>query len=120
MIEDVKKRLEALGFTVTDADTWALSFVCGKVENHIKNSCNVPAVPEGLREVAVDLACGEYLYSKFNAGQFDYEQAVSSIKEGDTQVNYSDGLSDAELISKLINDLRSRELDFAAYRCIAW
>jgi len=54
MIENVKKRLEALGFTVTD--DWVLSFVCGKVENHIKNSCNVPAVPEGLREVAVDLA----------------------------------------------------------------
>lgn len=118
MIEDVKKRLEAMGFTVTDE--WVLSFICGKVENHIKNNCNVPAVPEGLREVAVDLACGEYLYGKFNAGQLDYEQAVKSIKAGDTDVTYADGLSDAELISKLINDMRSRELDFAAYRCIAW
>lgn len=120
MLEDVKKRLEALGFTVTEADAWAFSFVCDKVENHIKNNCNVPAVPEGLREVAVDLACGEYLYSKFNAGQLDYEQAVKSIKLGDTDVTYADGLSDAELISKLIKDMRGRELDFAAYRCIAW
>ena len=35
MLEDVIKRLEGLGFTVTDE--WVLNFCIDKVTNHIKN-----------------------------------------------------------------------------------
>ena len=55
-----------------------------------------------------------------NAGALDYARAVKRIKEGDTDVEYAEGYSDAELMGKLINDLRSRQIDFAAYRKIIW
>ena len=57
MLGDVMKRLEALGFTVTSVDEWVLKFCIDKVENHIKNNCNLTAVPKGLYEIAVDLIC---------------------------------------------------------------
>ena len=120
MLEDVTKRLEALGFTVTDNEAWVLQFCIDKVENRIKNNCNVSAVPKGLREVAVDLVCGEFLFGKMNTGALDFTRAVKRIKEGDTDVEYAEGTSDAELVGKLINDLRGREADFAAYRKIVW
>lgn len=119
MLDDVKQRLESLGFTVTEADEWVLQFCCDKVTNHILNSCNLAVVPDGLREIAVDLACGEYLGGKLNAGQLEYETAVKNIKLGDTSVDF-DGASDADLIKSLINDLKGREIDFAAYRAIKW
>ena len=63
----------------------------------------------------------EYLQGKFNAGQLgDYSQAVSKIKEGDTDITFVSGMSDAELLNTLINSLRSRNLDFAAYRRFKW
>lgn len=120
MLDDVKERLKSLGFTVAEADNWVIEFCCEKVTSHIKNNCNVSAIPEGLREVAIDLACGEFLRGKFKSGGLDYERAVKRIKEGDTDVEFVAGLSDAELVNALIADLRGREIDFAAHRRMRW
>ena len=64
MLDDVKKRLESFGYIVTDADAWVLDFIIKKVENHIKNQCNTSTVPEGLYEIAVDMAVGEFYLVK--------------------------------------------------------
>lgn len=120
MLDDVKMRLESLGFTVAVADEWVFEFCCEKVTSHIKNKCNVSAIPKGLREVAIDLACGEYLQGKFKSGGLDYARAVKRIKEGDTDVEFVEGLSDVELVNALIADLRGREIDFAAHRRMRW
>lgn len=120
MLGDVMKRLEALGFTITSVDEWVLNFCIDKVESHIKNNCNLKTVPGGLHEVAVDLVCGEFLFGKMSSGALNFERAVKRIKEGDTEVEYAEGTSDAELIATLINNLRSTRIDFAAYRKIVW
>lgn len=121
MLVDVKRRLEGLGFPVTAADEWILTFCVDKVTNHIKNNCNINEVPQGLHEVAVDLVSGEYLQGKFSTGQLgDYSQAINKIKEGDTDITYVSGMSDAELVKSLIASLQGREINFAAYRCIKW
>lgn len=121
MLVDVKKRLDGLGFSTTAVDEWIITFCVDKITNHIKNNCNVSEIPAGLHEVAVDLICGEYLQGKFNTGQLgDYSQAIQKIKEGDTDITYTSGMSDAELIKALIATLQMREIDFAAYRRIKW
>ena len=120
MLDDVKMRLESLGFTVAETDSWVLDFCIEKVTSHVKNNCNVSAIPEGLREIAVDLACGEFLQGKFSSGGLDYERAVKRIKEGDTDVEFVAGLSDVELVNALIADLRGRAIDFAAHRRLRW
>lgn len=123
MLDDVKQRLESFGYVTTPADDWPLSFCIDKVQTHIKNSCNVSEVPEGLRSVAVDMACGEFLFGKKQSGQgvgIDFEAVVKSITEGDTTVTF-DAPSGAESkYDALIGYLMHREVDFASYRCIKW
>jgi len=127
MLDDVKKRLESFGYTVTDADAWVLDFIIQKVENQIKNECNVDAVPDGLHNIAVDMVVGEFLLNKKSRGQlegFDLEAAVKQIHEGDTSVTFAIGDGSKtpeerldELILYLMNYGKGK---FAAYRCIKW
>lgn len=127
MLEDVTKRLASFGYEVTEADTWVLGFIIQKVENYIKDNCNVDVVPEGLHQIAVDMAVGEFLLGKKSTGQltgFNLEAAIKQIQEGDTTVTfaYGDGDSTPEkrldgLISYLMTYGKGK---FAAYRCIKW
>jgi len=126
MLDDVKKRLESFGYTVTDADAWVLDFIIKKVENHIKNQCNTSTVPEGLYEIAVDMAVGEFLLGKKNIGQltgFDLDAAIKSIQEGDTNITYAFGngsMTPEERLNQLIDYLMHPEADFVSYRCLKW
>lgn len=120
MLDDVKKRLQALGFIVADTDNWVLNFCIEKVTNHIKSNCNISAVPEELHEIAVDMVCSEFLAGKMQSGQLEYKQAVKRIKEGDTDIEYVAGQSDIELLNKLIASLRMNEADLITYRRLVW
>lgn len=126
MLEDVTQRLASLGYTVAESDSWLLSFVIEQTENYIKNNCNVDVVPDGLHNVAVDMATGEFLLAKHSAGQLlsalNLETAVSQITEGDTTVRFAVGEDTPEKkLEILIQHLRlnGRE-SFATYRSLKW
>ena len=121
--EAVLKRLVSFGYTLKEDDSWLICFAMQKVENHIKNSCNTTDVPDGLFNVAVDMVCGEFLFTKKQTGQLeiadlDFDGAFTSIKEGDTQVNFG-GSSDEEKFDQMVNYLLHHgEGDFVCYRKI--
>lgn len=123
--EAVLKRLVSFGYTLKEDDSWLICFAMQKVENHIKNSCNTTDVPDGLFNVAVDMVCGEFLFTKKQTGQLeiadlDFDGAFTSIKEGDTQVNFG-GSSDEEKFDQMLNYLLHHgEGDFVCYRKIRW
>lgn len=123
--EAVLKRLVSFGYTLKEDDSWLICFAMQKVENHIKNSCNTTGVPDGLFNVAVDMVCGEFLFTKKQTGQLeiadlDFDGAFTSIKEGDTQVNFG-GSSDEEKFDQMVNYLLHHgEGDFVCYRKIRW
>ena len=123
--EAVLKRLVSFGYTLKEDDSWLICFAMQKVENHIKNSCNTTDVPDGLFNVAVDMVCGEFLFTKKQTGQLeiadlDFDGAFTSIKEGDTQVNFG-GSSDEEKFDQMVNYLLHQgEGDFVCYRKIRW
>lgn len=123
--EAVLKRLVSFGYTLKEDDSWLICFAMQKVENHIKNSCNTTDVPDGLFNVAVDMVCGEFLFTKKQTGQLeiadlDFDGAFTSIKEGDTQVNFG-GSSDEDKFNQMINYLlHNGEGDFVCYRKIKW
>ena len=58
MLERIKERLQSLGYTVKDSDDIAINFAMQKVENTIKNYCNVSAIPDGLIHVAINMVVG--------------------------------------------------------------
>ena len=124
--EAVLKRLVSFGCTLREDDAWVICFAMQKVENHIKNYCNITSVPDGLFNVAVDVVCGEFLFTKKQTGQLDIgdldlDDAITSIKEGDTQVNFGSGTSDDEKFSVLLNYLQHNgDGDLICYRKIRW
>lgn len=125
--EAVLNRLVSFGYTLQETDAWELCFCMMKVENHIKNTCNINSVPEGLIQVAVDRVCGEFFNGRKASGQLiigdlDFDGAVSSIKEGDASVNFDTGTSDDEKFSVFLNYLmhEGEEGDLVCYRKLKW
>jgi len=126
MLEDVKLRLASFGYTVVDGDSWVLDFVIDKVTNHIKNSCNITEIPDGLKEVAVDMVVGEFLKGKKGTGQLDESEilasdAVTTIKLGDTNVQFDAAASSSVQLEALIAYLlRGYGADLVTYRRLKW
>lgn len=129
-IEEILKRLISFGYTSNENDSWIITFCMQKVENHIKNSCNISEIPNELKEVEIDRICGEFLFSKKQTGQlnaengFDLEMAIKQVQAGDTNVTFAVGEGSETLETKL-NTLISYllnygESDFICYRQIKW
>ena len=99
--EAVLKRLVSFGYDLKEDDDWSICFATQKVENHIKNSCNTTSIPDGLFNEAVDMICGNFLFTKKSTGgltmnDLDLSAAIKQISEGDTSITFADGASDEE------------------------
>ncbi len=127
MLEDVTKRLETFGYTVTENDEWLIGFIIRKVDNHIKLECNIKEIPQELNEIIVDMAVGEFLLEKKSMGElagFNLDAVVKSIQEGDTNLTYAigEGSNTPEqrldgLIAYLMEYGKNK---LVSYRCIKW
>ena len=128
--EDVKNFLAAIGFTYSDDDSWMLMFCIEKITNTIKKECNISSIPDGLKQIAVQMVVGEFLYNKKNAGQtegfeqLDFNAVTKSIQEGDTNITFAigEGCSTPEqrlnnLIAYLMTSGKS---EFVTYRKLKW
>ena len=125
-IEMILRRLVFLGYKSNLDDAWVISFAIQKVENQIKNSCNILKIPDGLLHIAADRICGEFLVAKKQSGQLDisgldFKSAISSIKEGDTDVSFDNTMSDEAKFNQLLNRLMmSGESELICYRKLKW
>ena len=124
--EAVLKRLESFGYEVTNEDSWMIQFASEKVANNIMNRCNVSSVPDGLFHIAVDMTCGEFLLAmkqtgRLNLSDLDLNGAITSIKEGDVQVNFANGQSDEEKLNSFLNYLlHGKDGELICYRKLKW
>ncbi|WP_307745967.1 hypothetical protein [uncultured Phascolarctobacterium sp.] len=123
--EDIVKRLESLSYTVTSDDAYFLKFTAEKVENHIKNVCNISEIPDGLKNVYVDMVCGEFLQFKYNTNQlddtnFNIDDAVS-VSLGDASVNFgTDGSNTSKFTALTDNLINGKAGELVCYRKIRW
>lgn len=123
-IDLVLKRLETLGYECAEGDEFLTAFSIQKIENTIKNECNVTEIPDGLKYIAVDMICGEILLNKKQTNllgdNFSIDSALKSIKLGDTTVQLDDE-SDESKLNVLINHLINYGTDeFICYRKLKW
>lgn len=124
--ENVINRLASFGYEVKESDAWVIGFCSTKVENHIKNSCNILTIPVELYELAVDRTCGEFLLALKNTGnlelgELDLSGAITQIKEGDTTVQFANGSSEDEKFTMYLNYLLTKgEGDLICYRKLKW
>nr|DAN19806.1 MAG TPA: head to tail adaptor [Caudoviricetes sp.] len=129
MLERIKERLQSLGYTVKDSDDIAINFAMQKVENTIKNDCNVSAIPDGLKHVAINMVVGEFLMSKKTFApndllNFNLDSAVKQIQEGDTNISFAIGegsKTDEQRLDSFIDYLLNYGRDeFITYRRFRW
>lgn len=128
-VYDVGKLLESFGYEIQDGDDWLLGFCIQKVENSIKNECNVSSVPCGLKKVATQMVVGEFLFSKKGIGQLqgldvDIDAAIKQIHEGDTTVTFAFGdgsMTPEKRLDMLIAYLmQNGKNQFVHYRRLRW
>lgn len=132
ILEDVKMRLISFGYNVDETegsiDLYIINHMINKVTNHIKNSCNISSIPEGLYEVAIDMVCGNFLKEKKimdpdSLSYINLDVALKSIKEGDTQIEYavdSSSTPDAKFDAFVNYLIEHGEKDFVTYRDFSW
>ena len=125
-VKAVLDRLVSFGYQLKEDDDVMVCFAVGKVENRIKNSCNTTSVPDGLFHVAVDMVCGEFLFTKKQTGKLeladiDLDGAITQIHAGDTTVQFASGSSDGDRFDSFLNYLlHNGEGDFVCYRRLKW
>lgn len=130
MFKSAKERLMSLGYDFkSPSDKPLLAFAVQKAENTVKNECNLSEIPEGLFNIAVDMAAGEFLLAKKTFAPADIEGldldfAVKSLQVGDTSTSFAvgEGSQTAEqrldcLINRLLNSGREQ---FSCYRRLKW
>lgn len=129
MLEQVKERLESFGYALKDSDEVILTFSIQKVENTIKNVCNVSSIPDGLVNIAIDMAVGEFLtakktFSPDDIAGLDLDFAVKQLQEGDTNTVFATGegtLTAEQRLNSFLNYLLTHGRDeFSCYRRLRW
>ena len=127
LTEMVLKRLDSFGYEAKEEDSFVIGYSVQKVENSIKNDCNVAEIPEGLTNTAVDMACGEILDTLYRTGKLDVgsialDGAIASVSLGDATVSFDNTTSDnSGTFTALINTLKdSGRGEFACYRTFKW
>lgn len=129
MLERIKERLQSMGYAVKDSDDMAINFAMQKVENTIKNDCNISAIPDGLMNIAIDMVVGEFLMSKKTFAPNDLlnlnlDSAIKQIQEGDTNISFAVGegsKTDEQRLDSFIDYLLNYGRDeFITYRRFRW
>ena len=120
---------QSFGYTLKDGDEVILNFSIQKVENTIKNDCNVSSIPDGLVNIAVDMAIGEFLtakktFSPNDIAGLDLDFAVKQIQTGDTNTVFATGessLTPEQRLNAFVSYLLTYGRDeFSCYRKIRW
>lgn len=93
-VTEVTERLKNFGYVTPEIQYRNIEFEIELILNYVINQCNftsVTDIPSVLKHRIIDRICSEYLMKQKNAGNlenFDYSQAVKTIKEGDTQIQF--------------------------------
>lgn len=129
MLNKVKERLQSFGYKVQSGDEAIISFSVQKVENTIRNDCNVSSIPDGLENIAIDMAAGEFLtakktFSPDSIAGLDLDYAVKQIQIGDTNTVFATGegsLTAEQRLNSFLNYLLTYGRDeFSCFRRIKW
>ena len=122
LMDDAAALLRSMGIEEAAADP-LLEYIAASVAERMRNETNRADLPDGLRHAAAELAAGEYLALKKNAGQllvpevkpFQLVDFLCLVAVGEGSMTPEQRLD--LLIDRLRRD-RSRE--FLRYRRLVW
>ncbi|MBQ8972815.1 MAG: hypothetical protein IJ074_07040 [Clostridia bacterium] len=128
-LHEVENLLKAMGYVKQPEDDWLFGFCVQKVDEQIKNACNVPRIPHGLNKTAISLMAAEFLLTKLSSGQtsglesLNFETVVKQLQEGDTNIVYAvdANSSDSAQMALFLNGLKTAaQAQFVSYRRVKW
>lgn len=128
MLEDVKKRLEWIGYTYVKTDEDFLNYLIKKVSNDVQVFCNITKIPDELHCYVIDRVTGEFLLNKKDSGSLnmdsiDFEGIAKSLQMGDTKVEIAveNVKSPEQRFDALINYLvTSKKELLVSFRQLRW
>lgn len=123
-LEQIKARLEMLGYNTGAQDDALLDFIMRAVKSDIRVTLNIEEIPADIEHIAIDKVVGEFLLNRKNMGQdvgIDLDAAVKAISEGDTNVQFdTDSTPESKLDALIRYMLTGRDAVMMAYRSIRW
>ncbi len=124
-LETTLSRLESFGYEIKESDSVMLAHYISATEHFVQKICHITEIPIQIAELFTDKVCGEFLAAQMRLGLlddvFEFETAISSIQEGDTNVSFSDSVSPKERFEDFITYLcRLKESDIVCYRRLTW
>lgn len=128
MLEDVKKRLEWIGYKYEETDKDFLDYLIKKVSNDVMVFCNITEIPEELNQYIIDRVAGEFLMNKKDSGSLkmdsiDFDGFAKSLQMGDTKVEIAveNVKSPEQRFDALINYLvTSKKELLVSFRQLRW
>lgn len=125
-VVDIMSRLRTFGYDAIDEDILLADYLARKCEQQICNYCNISLddIPDSLVFDATDAVCAEFLKMKLIRGEIPHLdrvfQGISSIKEGDTQINYGGASTYATMLSELLDGMALTPMILNKYRRFVW
>lgn len=103
-------------YTAGPEEEFYLEWMLAEKIEYVKHYCNITDIPECIYPVVYHLAMGEFLYQIFtmkgpDALGVETIQAISSIKEDDTTINFDAGADQNTLILNRLSGLKELKPD---------
>ena len=123
-LEQIKARLEMLGYNPGAQDDALLDFIMKSVKSDIRVTLNIEEIPADIEHIVIDKVVGEFLLNRKSMGQdvgIDLDAAVKAISEGDTNVQFDTNSTPESKLDTLIRYMiEGRDAVMMAYRSIRW
>lgn len=126
IVNNIYQYLVSLGYTPTADDSFLIAYYIIDQSYSIQTVIDTTTMPDGLNTTLINRVCGYFLSAKISSGEissdnFSYDDIVSSLKEGDTQVNYDTSTNKNALLKQLLDNLKLSGADvILKYRRIKW
>lgn len=118
----VRARLSMLGFATVEEDADSVNYAIDAATERIYNYCHIDALPSGLTNAAVDIACGIYLEALYDTGRLTgitLTAPVTRIEEGDSAVQFANSTTADSKFTALLAYL-AHGADLLRYRRLLW
>ena len=123
MLDRIKDFIKFLGYKIKNVDNSLIDYILGNETDILKNDINQTEIPEKLEFLLIERVVSAFFNMKISTNSlgddFSFEEAVKSIKMGDTSYDFGDVSSQKDMFVNYINSL-GKGSDYICYRKFKW
>lgn len=123
MLDRIKDFIKFLGYKIKNVDNSLIDYILGNESDRLKNDINQTEIPEKLEFLLIERVVSAFFNVKISTNSlgddFSFEEAVKSIKMGDTSYDFGDVSSQKDMFVNYINSL-GKGSDYICYRKFKW